>query len=210
MTGGTYLLMIAVVAYLLGSIPFGLILVRLVRGEDVRLSGSGNIGATNVARTGGAKLGVATLVLDALKGYAGVAFAIALSHREASIDTGLAAALAALCAILGHVFPVWLKFRGGKGVATAVGAFLGLAPRAVLVVLALFLIIVAISRYVSLGSIVASAAFPIFAYFLYRGTSTIADLLVMFAASLLIILKHKANIRRLLNGTENRLQFHRT
>src|SRR5579885_330832 len=204
------LVLIAAVAYLLGSIPFGLILVRVVRGEDVRQSGSGNIGATNVARTGGAKLGVATLVLDALKGYAGVAFANAVSHRETSMDVGLAAALAALCAILGHVFPVWLKFRGGKGVATAVGAFIGLAPRAVLVVLAIFLIIVAISRYVSLGSVVASAVFPILVYFLYRGTSTIADLLVMFAASLLIIFKHKANIGRLLKGTENRLQFHKT
>lgn len=209
MTAGTYLL-IAGVAYLLGSIPFGLILVRLVRGEDVRLSGSGNIGATNVARTGGAKLGVATLLLDGLKGYAGVAFAVAFSHREAALDSGLPAALAALCAILGHVFPVWLKFRGGKGVATAVGAFLGLAPRAVLVVLAIFLIVVAIFRYVSLGSIAAAAVFPVLAYFLYRGTSTVADLLVMFAASLLIILKHKANIRRLLNGTENRLQFHKS
>ena len=208
MTAGTYLL-IAAVAYLLGSIPFGLILVRLVRGEDVRLSGSGNIGATNVARTGGPKLGVATLLLDALKGYAGVAFAIAVSHRDAAIDSGLAAALGALCAILGHVYPVWLKFRGGKGVATAVGAFLGLAPRAVLVVLAIFLIIVAIFRYVSLGSMVASAVFPLLAYFLYRSTSTVADLLVMFAASLLIIFKHKANILRLLNGTENRLQFHK-
>jgi glycerol-3-phosphate acyltransferase PlsY len=209
MATGT-LVLIAAVAYLLGSIPFGLILVRVVRGEDVRQSGSGNIGATNVARTGGAKLGVATLVLDALKGYAGVAFANAVSHRGASMDVGLAAALAALCAILGHVFPVWLKFRGGKGVATAVGAFIGLAPRAVLVVLGIFLIIVVISRYVSLGSVVASAVFPILAFFLYRGTSTIADLLVMFAASLLIIFKHKANMRRLLNGTENRLQFHKT
>lgn len=206
MTAGTYLLIVGV-AYLLGSIPFGLILVRLVRGEDVRLSGSGNIGATNVARTGGAKLGVVTLLLDALKGYVGVAFAIGLSHRETAIDSGLAAALAALCAILGHVFPVWLKFRGGKGVATAVGAFLGLAPRAVLVVLAIFLIVVAIFRYVSLGSIVAAAVFPVLAYFLYRSTSTLADLLVIFAASFLIILKHKANIRRLLNGAENRLQF---
>src|SRR6185437_170574 len=157
-----------------------------------------------------AKLGIATLLLDALKGYAGVAFAMALSHHQPGIDRGLAAAVAALCTILGHVFPVWLKFRGGKGVATGVGAFLGLAPRAVLVVLAIFLIIVAISRYVSLGSIVASAVFPILAYFLYRGTSSVADLLVMFAASLLIIFKHKANIRRLLNGTENRLQFHKT
>ncbi|HKT26438.1 MAG TPA: glycerol-3-phosphate acyltransferase, partial [Terriglobales bacterium] len=152
----------------------------------------------------------ATLLLDALKGYAGVAFAVAFSHREAALDSGLPAALAALCAILGHVFPVWLKFRGGKGVATAVGAFLGLAPRAVLVVLAIFLIVVAIFRYVSLGSIAAAAVFPVLAYFLYRGTSTVADLLVMFAASLLIILKHKANIRRLLNGTENRLQFHKS
>lgn len=209
MTAGTYLLIVGV-AYLLGSIPFGLILVRLVRGEDVRLSGSGNIGATNVARTGGAKLGVATLVLDAVKGYAGVAFAIVVSHRDPGIDSGLAAALAALSAILGHVFPVWLKFRGGKGVATAVGAFLGLAPRAVLVVLAIFLIVVAIFRYVSLGSIVAAAVFPVLAYFLYRSTSTLADLLVMFAASFLIILKHKANIRRLLNGAENRLQFRKT
>src|SRR5690242_1903961 len=185
MIAGTYLL-VAVVAYLLGSIPFGLIIVRLVRGEDVRMSGSGNIGATNVARTGGAKLGIATLILDALKGFAGVAFAIAVSHRESAIDSGLAAAIAALCAILGHVFPIWLRYRGGKGVATAVGAFLGLAPRAVLVVLAIFLLIVAISRYVSLGSMVASAVFPVLAYFLYRSTSTIADLLVMFGASFLI------------------------
>lgn len=209
MTTATYLL-IAAIAYLLGAIPFGLILVRLVRGEDVRLSGSGNIGATNVARAGGAKLGVATLVLDALKGYAGVAFAMVVSQRQPAMDSGLAAALAALCAILGHVFPIWLKFRGGKGVATAVGAFVGLAPRAVLVVLAIFLIIVAISRYVSLGSVIASAIFPVLAYFLYRSTSTVADLLVMFGASLLIILKHKANIRRLMNGTENRLQFHKS
>ena len=208
MSAGTYLL-VSTVAYLLGSIPFGLILVRVARGEDVRMSGSGNIGATNVARTGGAKLGIATLILDALKGYAGVAFAIAVSHRESATDIGLGAALAALCAILGHVFPIWLKFRGGKGVATGVGAFVGLAPRAVLLVLAIFLIVVAISRYVSLGSIIASAVFPVLAYYLSRGTSTIADLLIMFGASLLIILKHKANIRRLLNGTENRLQFHK-
>ncbi|HVH87494.1 MAG TPA: glycerol-3-phosphate 1-O-acyltransferase PlsY [Terriglobales bacterium] len=197
------------VAYLLGSIPFGLLLVRLVRGEDVRLTGSGNIGATNVARSGGAALGVATLILDALKGYLAVALAIAVSHRSTSLDIGLSAALAALCAILGHVFPIWLGFRGGKGVATGVGAFVALAPRAVLVVLAIFIVIVLVSRYVSLGSIVASAIFPILAYFLYRRTSSEIDLVVMLAASLLIIVKHKANIKRLLNGTENRLQFHK-
>jgi acyl phosphate:glycerol-3-phosphate acyltransferase len=202
-------LAIAAIAYLLGSIPFGLILIRVVRGEDVRLTGSGNIGATNVARSGGAALGVTTLVLDALKGYLSVAIAAVVSRRN-GMDFELAAAIAALCAILGHVFPVWLKFRGGKGVATAVGAFLGLAPRAVLVVFAIFLIIVLVFRYVSLGSVVASAVFPVLAFFLYRGRSSPAGLAVMLGASLLIILKHKANIRRLLNGTENRLQFHKS
>ena len=201
---------LAAVAYLLGSIPFGLILVKVIRGEDVRLSGSGNIGATNVARSGGAKLGIATLVLDALKGYLAVLIASMMSQRNAGVELGLAASLAALCAILGHVFPVWLRFRGGKGVATAVGAFVGLAPRAVLVVLGIFLVIVLISRYVSLGSIVASAVFPVLAFYLYRSQSSPAGLAVMLAASLLIILKHKANIRRLIDGTENRLQFHKS
>jgi glycerol-3-phosphate acyltransferase PlsY len=126
------------------------------------------------------------------------------------MDVSLAASLAALCAILGHVFPVWLKFRGGKGVATAVGAFAGLAPRAVLVVLAIFLITVAIFRYVSLGSIVGSAVFPFLAFYIYRGRSSPAGLAVMLGASLLIIFKHHANIRRLLSGTENRLQFRKT
>ena len=200
---------IAVVAYLLGSIPFGLVLMKLIRGEDVRLSGSGNIGATNVARSGGTGLGVATLILDALKGYAAVLIAILASRRYSGIDLALASALAALCTILGHVFPVWLKFQGGKGVATAVGAFIAMAPRAVLVVLAIFLIIVAIFRYVSLGSIVASAVFPVLAFFLYRDHSSVAGLAVMLCASLLIIFKHKANIRRLLNGTENRFHFHK-
>jgi glycerol-3-phosphate acyltransferase PlsY len=201
---------IGIVAYLLGSIPFGLILVKIVRGEDVRLSGSGNIGATNVARSGGTKLGVATLLLDALKGYLAVEIAIMASRRIPNVDLALAASLAALCAILGHVFPVWLRFRGGKGVATAVGAFVGLAPQAILVVLAVFLIVVAIFRYVSLGSIIACAIFPVLAFFLYREQSSPAGFVVMLGASLLIIFKHRANIRRLLNGTENRLQFHKS
>ena len=206
---GIYLA-IALFSYLLGSIPFGLILVRVVRGEDVRLIGSGNIGATNVARSGGAVLGVTTLVLDALKGYLAVMAAIVLSHRFVAVDAGAATALAAFCAILGHVFPAWLKFRGGKGVATGVGAFAGIAPRAVLVVLAIFLITVAIFRYVSLGSVVATAIFPLSAFLLYRQQSSVIAIAVMFAASMLIILKHSANIKRLLNGTEHRLQFHKS
>ena len=189
---------LALLAYLLGSIPFGLMLVKVVRGEDVRRIGSGNIGATNVARSGGAKLGIK------------IGGAWSCSCRNTGIEFGLAASLAALCAIVGHVFPVWLRFRGGKGVATAVGAFVGLAPRAVLVVLAIFLVIVLISRYVSLGSIVASAVFPLLAFFLYRSESSPTGLAVTLAASLLIISRHRANIRRLLDGTENRLQFHKS
>jgi glycerol-3-phosphate acyltransferase PlsY len=206
MSMGPYLA-IGAIAYLLGSIPFGLILVRVFTGEDVRLTGSGNIGATNVARSGGAKLGVATLILDGIKGYLAVLIALLIAHRNSDLDPRLAAAIAALAAIMGHVFPVWLRLRGGKGVATAVGAFLGMAPRAVLIVLAIFLVVVVVSRYVSLGSVVASAAFPILAFYLYRGSSSTVDLVVMLGASLLIIFKHKSNIQRLINGTENRLHF---
>jgi glycerol-3-phosphate acyltransferase PlsY len=200
---------VATLGYLLGSIPFGLILVKLLRGEDVRLSGSGNIGATNVARSGGAKLGVATLVLDALKGTLAVLIALEAGRQFGDIDRGLLAAVTALAAILGHVFPVWLGFRGGKGVATAVGAFAALAPRAVLVVLAVFLIVVAISRYISLGSIAAAVFFPVCAALLSRGQTPNAVLLIMSAASLLVVVKHRANIRRLLSGTESRFQLHK-
>ncbi|HWS98491.1 MAG TPA: glycerol-3-phosphate acyltransferase, partial [Candidatus Methylomirabilis sp.] len=135
-------LLIVVVSYFLGSIPFGYLLVRIFRGEDVRQTGSGNIGATNVARTGSKGLAIATLLLDALKGYVAVAhvFHFASHHPDHVPDFGphavyILAALAALFALLGHMFPIWLRFKGGKGVATAVGAFLGIAPAAIAVVL---------------------------------------------------------------------------
>jgi acyl phosphate:glycerol-3-phosphate acyltransferase len=203
---------VAVVSYLLGSIPFGYILVRLFRGEDVRATGSGNIGATNVMRSGSKGLGIATLILDAAKGYCAVALSAAfatstLAHQispAASANRSIAMALAAAFAILGHIFPVWLKFKGGKGVATGVGSFLALAPKAVLVVLLIFAAIVAVSRYVSLGSIVATAAFPVFALLFYRGNITPAFVITTLGAAALIIAKHHQNIRRLLAGTENR------
>lgn len=206
----TYII-VAVIAYLLGSIPFGYILVRLFRKQDVRQLGSGNIGATNVARSGAKGLGIATLILDAAKGYAAVKFGMLMYpdvadyvHYDVQFLYWLAA-IAAVFAILGHMYPVWLKFKGGKGVATGVGVFLALAPAAVGLVLVLFLVIVWFSRYVSLGSIVATAAFPLLAWLLYRNSKAPVIFLAALFAAVMIIAKHHQNIRRLLAGTEHRL-----
>src|SRR5215472_9372782 len=154
----------AAVSYLLGSIPFGFVLVRVFRGEDVRASGSGNIGATNVARKS-PPLGIATLILDAGKGLAAVLFAHTLI---ATVDYRILATVAALFAVIGHMFPIWLKFRGGKGVATSLGSFALITPKSILCMIVLFVILVAATRYVSLGSIVAAAAFPILAWLLHE------------------------------------------
>lgn len=196
---------IAALSYLLGSIPFGYLLVRVFRGEDVRQSGSGNIGATNVARKSPI-LGVLTLLLDALKGSAAVGLAWHLSPRIAG---GLlpyqTMAMAALLAVLGHMFPVWLKFRGGKGVATGLGCFIVIAPKAVLVAAGIFVVVVAVSRYVSLGSIIAVASFPLLVYAMHGYGNSPLALTFMSVTSLLIITKHHENIRRLIAGTENRM-----
>jgi acyl phosphate:glycerol-3-phosphate acyltransferase len=199
----THLLLISVivVGYLLGSIPFGFLLVKFVRGEDIRLTGSGNIGATNVARSGAKGLGIATLVLDALKGSMAVAFAWGLASSR-GVPPLRYMAVASLAAVLGHVFPVWLKFRGGKGVATALGVFILLFPKALLVALAIFILVVATTRLVSLGSILAAIAFPIAAHFInHPDRMTLEPVLLV---CVIVIVKHHANIRRLLSGTENR------
>jgi glycerol-3-phosphate acyltransferase PlsY len=213
-------LLIAAASYLLGSIPFGYLLVRIFRGEDVRRTGSGNIGATNVARKSPA-LGGLTLLLDSLKGSAAVAVGIVLSpplFERISISQiqwrlilpasapGFAtcAATAALFAVIGHMFPVWLKFRGGKGVATGLGAFVMIAPEAVLLSATIFFVLVLVFRYVSLGSIAAVAAFPNLALLLHEYGNVPQALALMSLASVLIVVKHYANIRRLLAGTENR------
>jgi len=189
---------------LLGSIPFGYLLVRLFRGEDVRQSGSGNIGATNVSRKSPV-LGAMTLLLDALKGIAAMVVAYKLADRAVPIPTYEQMALAALFAVVGHSYPVWLKFRGGKGVATGLGSFVLIAPKAVLVAAIVFLAVVAISRHVSLGSIAAVATFPVAAWIIGRTYIPPAALIMMSLASLLIIARHHENIRRLLSGTENRI-----
>jgi glycerol-3-phosphate acyltransferase PlsY len=186
------------IAYLLGSIPFGYVLVRLFRREDIREQGSGNIGATNVARSGGTKLGIVTLLLDIGKAYAAVV--IARHLLPGAYDVQVAAAVAA---VMGHVYPVWLGFRGGKGVASALGVFLALTWPSAVGILLVFAVVFALTRYVSLASIVGSATFPLFGFFFVSQHTLMVRFGFLFIP-LLIIVKHHGNIRRLLSGTESR------
>jgi acyl phosphate:glycerol-3-phosphate acyltransferase len=221
-------LLTGALSYLSGSIPFGFILVRLVRGEDIRKSGSGNIGATNVSRKSPA-LGILTLLLDALKGLVPVLLArmwgthhwqshlgitglpdqvsvAKMMAHSAMQRTYLLASLAAFMAIVGHVYPVWLKFRGGKGVATGLGAWITLAPHGVLAMVMIFGVTVALFRYISLGSITAAAIFPLATWFLHDYHQTPGMVWFMAGSSALIIVKHQKNIRRLLTGTESKFR----
>lgn len=195
---------IPIVAYLLGSIPFGLLLTKLFGGGDVRKAGSGNIGATNVARVAGPLPGILTLLLDVAKGAVAVWFAARFSDNSA-----MWMIVAALAALAGHCFPVWLKFRGGKGVATAAGVFLMLSPLATLGSVMVFILVVAFWRYVSLGSIAAAAAMPLLIYFLWapHHAPPLAVTFGTLAAAVLIIYKHDANIQRLVEGEEPRFAF---
>ncbi len=214
----TLYLIVAVVSYLLGSIPFGYLLVRIFRGEDIRQTGSGNIGATNVARSGAKGLSIATLALDAIKGALAVWLAALLAGSKYNLCGDFVAfpcvltlrlmSWAALLAVLGHVFPVWLRFKGGKGVATALGVFCVLFPKAILVALAIFILVVAVTRYVSLGSILGAIAFPVAAYFMQDADWL--SLLLASGVSLIIIVKHHQNIARLLGGTEHRFGASKT
>jgi glycerol-3-phosphate acyltransferase PlsY len=212
------ILISAGIGYLLGSIPFGYLLVRKFRGADVRKTGSGNIGATNVARTSPA-LGLLTLLLDALKGAAAVLTVFAIfspnlvgaSFATRLLGVGLhdprnLAFVAALAAVAGHIFPVWLGFRGGKGVATGLGSFLLLTPKAILLGLAIFIALLAASRLVAVASIAATASLPLLALWLGEKQKPV---LLLGAASLLIIVKHHTNIARMLRGTETRFVLRR-
>ncbi|NVP54563.1 glycerol-3-phosphate 1-O-acyltransferase PlsY [Mycoplana rhizolycopersici] len=179
--------------YLLGSIPFGLLLTRMAGLGDVRKIGSGNIGATNVLRTGNRKLAAATLLLDALKGTAAAAIASSFG-----LEAGIAAGFAAF---MGHLFPVWLGFKGGKGVATYLGILLGLVPFMLAVFAAIWVSVAYLTRYSSLSALVATAACPVVLWF--TGYEEVA---ILFAVMTLITwIKHRANISRLLRGTESRI-----
>ena len=191
-------------AYVLGSIPFGLLFAKLFAGSDVRKAGSGNIGAANVTRVAGPLAGILTLVLDTAKGLAAVLLAARFTNENAAWMM-----LAALAALTGHCFPVWLKFKGGKGVATALGVFLALCPLAALAALFLFALVAAYWRYISLGSISAAAAMPLLMYFLWAPHHA-PPLIITFgslAASALIVYKHDGNIQRLFQGDEPKFSF---
>ena len=186
-----------IAAYLLGSVPTGLILARMVGGVDIRTTGSGNIGATNVYRTMGRTVGIMTLVGDCLKGLVPVVVAGQMGFGERWV---LAAGLAAF---LGHVFTIFLKFKGGKGVATALGVFLAVAPAAVGIALVIFIAIVAATRFISLGSITAAAAMPLAVWLLGAGPLHIGMTAVI---ALIVIVKHHENIRRLVKGEESKFK----
>jgi acyl phosphate:glycerol-3-phosphate acyltransferase len=200
-------LLVIIAAYLIGSIPFGYLIVRKKIGDDIRQTGSGGTGATNVSRRAGKAAGVLTLVLDALKGGVAVLIAKTVAGPPWSGDWLVAAA--AIAVIGGHVFPVWLGFRGGKGVATGVGVFLVLAPIALLCAGIVFVAIVLLTRYVSLGSMIAAVLIPVLVWLQSVFVTPVSDLRPLLTAAitgaLLILFAHRGNIQRLARGTESRI-----
>ena len=192
-------LLAAAIAYVLGAIPFGYLLVKWITGADVRTGGSGNIGATNVLRTTGRAAGIATLLLDIGKGYLAVWIAGRLSDRDV-----LAMCVAALAVMAGHAYPVFLRFKGGKAMASFVGAFLCLTPLALGAVLVVFVVVVAWTRYISMGSVVSAATFPLAVWLMQK------DVIMLAAGAIagaFIIYKHSSNIQRLHAGTEHVFTF---
>jgi acyl phosphate:glycerol-3-phosphate acyltransferase len=184
------------IAYIVGSIPFGYLLVKLTTGQDVREQGSGNIGATNVLRTTGRGVAVATLLLDIAKGYLAVSLAAKLSSGDPMWTS-----LAALAVMAGHAFPVFLKFQGGKAVASFIGAFYYLTPVPLAAVLFVFVVVVAVTRHISAGSILAAAAFPLGVWLILHPPFPV--MLAALIAGAFIVYRHKENLERLHAGTEH-------
>lgn len=200
MTSG---ILAVVAAYLIGGIPFGLVIVRLMTGKDVREAGSGNIGATNVLRTTGRRAGVLTLILDAAKGW----FAVWLAAHLTGGNVAWTSA-AAFAVLAGHAFPAWLRFRGGKAVASFIGAYAYLAPLPLLAVVILFVLILAWTRHLSLGSIIAAGFFPLACWIILHPHWPV--LLSAVASACLVIWRHADNIRRIRAGNERVFSFRRT
>ena len=192
-----------VLAYLIGGIPFGLIIVKLMTGADVREAGSGNIGATNVLRTTGLAAGLLTLVLDAAKAWVAVFLADRLSA-----GSEFWMSFAALAALLGHAWPIWIRFQGGKSVASFVGAYAYLTPVPLLAVVLLFIFVVAWTRYLSLGSVIAAGLFPVACWMILHPRWPV--LLSAVGAAFVIVERHRGNIIRIRAGDERIFSFHRT
>lgn len=207
--------LVIILAYLLGSIPFGYLIVRAIEGGDIRETGSGGTGATNVSRRAGKGAGVLTLLLDALKGSAAVLIAMWWLNATTATDgtnnsNAWLVAAAAIAVMVGHIFPVWLKFRGGKGVATGVGVFLVLMPAVVGIAALIFVAIVLLTRYVSLASMVAAASIPLLALLKFRfisADSNFAPLITsaVFGATLILV-AHRKNVVRLMQGQESKFK----
>ena len=197
-------ILLMVISYILGSVPNALWIGKVFKGIDIREHGSGNTGSTNAARVLGVKLGILTLILDISKGLVPTLLSILLKvnfFEELTKISNLDYVLVGICAILGHVFSIFMNFKGGKAVATTLGVFLVLVPKAILFAAIVFFVIFAILRYVSLSSIFAAISLPIFIYFLYhQGIYTILGILI----AILITVKHRSNIERLKNGTESK------
>lgn len=202
-------------SYLLGSIPFSYLVVRMLKGADIRQHGSRNVGATNVARTFGKAPGIVALILDLAKGFAAIELArwiVGQPHWPFAASTGggpvqsreFWIALAGLIAVIGHMFPVWLGFHGGKGVATATGVFLALDPRVIAAALIVFLLVLATTKFVSLASILSAASVPLFFRYL-AVEAPFWRIVISIAISILVIAKHHSNIARLTHGSERRM-----
>ncbi len=197
--------LVLILAYLLGSIPFGFLIVKMTSGADIRETGSGGTGATNVTRKAGKGAGIVTLIFDALKGVAAVTVARLLTGEE---GTSWVVAGAGVLAVVGHCFPVWLKFKAGKGVATGLGVFLAIVPWAVMAACIVFVVVVWRTRFISLGSVLAAAFVPLWVWLFHTWLEPVSHFLpiivALSASSAIIIAKHHENIQRLIAGTENK------
>ena len=199
------IILCSILSYLLGSIPTSFLMGKLMKGIDIRKHGSGNVGATNALRVLGTKIGIITLLIDIVKGF----FAVQIGKQLVSEPTNLFLIGTGLLAIIGHIFTIFLKFKGGKGVATSAGVFIALSPLPVAIALIVFVVTVWISKYVSLGSMLAAFVFFL-VELIVNVKNRFADvelLIFIFLIMLFIIIRHKTNIKRIIDGNENRISF---
>ena len=202
-----YIIM-ALIAYVIGSINFSVIISKKVAGFDVREKGSGNAGSTNVLRTVGKKAAILTLICDCLKGIVAILIAVLASKIVKGTDAGLLVQLAGVAVVIGHTFPIFFKFKGGKGVATSLGVLLIINWQIGLICLVFALTLMALTRFVSLGSVSAAILFPILTIFIQENYIVLGNYIIFgVVLAAIVVFNHRANVKRLLTGTENKLSF---